>query len=145
MEMMGRTVSENKEYDQAAHIASIDERVSGLERSIRDVVTAVQALGTELRNSSKTQWPAILAAGSLAVTVITAIGLLAYMPIQQKQTDLDRAMTKVMDSMVSQRETAMSRSYEDRLRDMLEKDVSRHERRLDRMEQYVFRNSPPRP
>jgi hypothetical protein len=130
-----------EDFDAKSHIASIDERVSGLERAVEAVARGVRELSQEIRQSTKTQWPAIIAAGSLAVTVITAIGLLAYMPIQQKQTDLDRALVKVLDNMVSQREAIASRGYEDKLRDMLERDVSRHERRLDRMEQYVFRNS----
>lgn len=122
-------------YNEAAHIASIEERVTGLEKGMRDIVDAVRSLSSEIRQNGKTQWPVVVAALGVTVTILTSLGVLAYMPIQQKQETLERGLLKLTDVMVTQRETELINRFR-------QSEIDKHERRLDRLEEYVFRHYP---
>ncbi len=116
-------------FDPLASYARLSERVENQGRDIvdlrsnmntgfRNIEGAVNALSTELRGSSKTQWPVLLTAVGVAFTILVAAGSQALSPIRENVSDVKDAQSALVDKMVTQAEMKWrtDRGAEDRLR-----------------------------
>jgi hypothetical protein len=99
------TLAATAAFEGEARFAQIGERVTNLSQRQHDLETemrrgfgelsqAVNVLSTELRGSSRTQWPVIWSAVGVCFTVITAIGALAYMPVLTNISRIDQNLTR---------------------------------------------------
>lgn len=151
----------NSPFDPMASWARLSERVENQGKDIVDlrsnmntgfqgVNANLNALSNELRSNSRTQWPAIWAALSVGVAILTGLGFMALQPIKdsigsiredaktQAANSAD-ALSSVVDKMVTQKEMEWrtARGTEDRarteasVRDLRESQVPRLE--LDRV------------
>jgi len=79
--------------DPDLNYAALQERVYGLgqqflhfeqatTRGFQQVETAIAALSAEVRAGGKTQWQTIVTAVGVLVTILGAIGTLAYLPVK---------------------------------------------------------------
>lgn len=133
-------------FDPLASYARLSERVENQGRDIvdlrsnmntgfRNIEGAVNALATELRGSSKTQWPVIWSAIGVSFAILIAVGSQALSPIRENVADVKDALTAVVDKMVTQQELKWrtDRGSEDRTRtdtaigDIRSNTVSRNE------------------
>ncbi|MDW9447220.1 hypothetical protein GOA58_05900 [Sinorhizobium meliloti] len=140
----------NSSFDPMANWARLSERVENQGKDIIDlrsnmntgfqgVNANLAALSNELRSNSKTQWPAIWAALSVGVAILTGLGFMALQPIKDNTLRLENAILRVAETTVSQKEMEWrtQRASEDRLRqemalkDLREAQVPRAE--LDRV------------
>ncbi|ASP84751.1 hypothetical protein CDO26_09185 [Sinorhizobium meliloti] len=130
----------NSSFDPMANWARLSERVENQGKDIIDlrsnmntgfqgVNANLAALSNELRSNSKTQWPAIWAALSVGVAILTGLGFMALQPIKDNTVRLEgsivrlaetgqAAVTKISENMVTQKEMEWrsARGAEDRLR-----------------------------
>ena len=67
---------------RAAGPAGLRGEVALLRGEVRAVGDQLRALGTEVRRQGRTDWPALLTAGGLAVTVAVGLGALALDPLE---------------------------------------------------------------
>lgn len=137
-------------FDPMAQYARLSERVENQGKDIIDlrsnmntgfqtVQATLSALSNELRSNSRTQWPAIWAALSVGVAILTGLGFMALQPIKENTTRLETALVRVAETAVSQKEMEWrtTRGSEDRLRsdamikELREEQVPRKE--LDRV------------
>ncbi|WP_336884886.1 hypothetical protein [Sinorhizobium meliloti] len=129
----------NSSFDPMANWARLSERVENQGKDIIDlrsnmntgfqgVNANLAALSNELRSNSKTQWPAIWAALSVGVAILTGLGFMALQPIKDNTVRLEgsivrlaetsqAAVTKISENMVTQKEMEWrsARGAEDRL------------------------------
>jgi hypothetical protein len=116
-------------FDPATQYARISERVENQGRDIvdlrsnmntgfRNIESLVNSLASELRGSSKTQWPVLLTAVGVAFTILVAAGTQALSPIRENVSDVKDALAVIADKMVTQAEMKWrtDRGQEDRLR-----------------------------
>ncbi|MER9736560.1 MULTISPECIES: hypothetical protein [unclassified Mesorhizobium] len=116
-------------FDPLASYARLSERVENQGRDIvdlrsnmntgfRNIEGAVNSLATELRGSSKTQWPVIWSAIGVSFAILLAVGSQALAPIRENVSDVKGALSVVVDKMVTQAEMKWrtDRGAEDRLR-----------------------------
>ncbi len=100
---MADDMNNGSNFDPLASYARLSERVENQGRDIvdlrsnmntgfRNIEGAVNALSTELRGSSKTQWPVLLTAVGVAFTILVAAGSQALSPIRENVTDLKLAI-----------------------------------------------------
>ncbi|MER9206828.1 hypothetical protein [Mesorhizobium sp. M0771] len=119
----------NGTFDPATQYARISERVENQGRDIvdlrsnmntgfRNIESLVNSLASELRGSSKTQWPVLLTAVGVAFTILVAAGTQALSPIRENVSDVKDALTVIADKMVTQAEMKWrtDRGQEDRTR-----------------------------
>jgi uncharacterized protein YdaU (DUF1376 family) len=96
-------------FDPMASWARLSERVENQGKDIIDlrsnmntgfqgVNANLATLSNELRNSSKTQWPAIWAALSVGVAILTGLGFMALQPIKDNSVRLEEAIVRVSDA-----------------------------------------------
>ncbi len=144
-------------FDPMASWARLSERVENQGKDIVDlrsnmntgfqgVNANLSALSNELRSSSKTQWPAIWAALSVGVGILTGLGFMALQPIKDNVSQIREdakaqsistglSIASVVDKMVTQKEMEWrtARGAEDRKRqddaviDLRTNTVSRNE------------------
>lgn len=115
-----------------AKLAGFEERLTGVEKSVDEVARAIGTLSTEIRQSQKTQWPVIWQAMTVAISVLGLIGAMAYWPVRVEQARLQLEMDKQEAQIVPRREAELWRQFT--------KDIyDDHQRRLNRMEEYLFR------
>lgn len=90
----------------SAAIAVLDARTKGLEVAVNKVETdlgrletsvlsAIQSMRDDFARDRKPQWGILIGAGSLLVTVMSAIGILAYMPIKAEMSALGVAQDRL--------------------------------------------------
>ena len=88
----------------------LTQRVDGLETgllSFRTEVTAtLKALSDKLDERSRTPWGHIWSAAGVLMTVLVALGGLAFYPVSQGQTALAKALDAVSERMVTEKELA---------------------------------------
>ena len=65
-----------------AEPGGVRAEVALLRGEVRAVADQVRALGGEVRRQARTDWPALLTAGGLAVTVAVGLGALALDPLE---------------------------------------------------------------
>jgi hypothetical protein len=119
----------NTNGDPATQYARISERVENQGRDIvdlrsnmntgfRNIESLVNSLATELRGSSKTQWPVIWSAIGVSFAILLAVGSQALSPIRENVSDVKDALSVVVDKMVTQAEMKWrtDRGQEDRKR-----------------------------
>lgn len=126
----------NANGDLATQYARISERVenqghdivdlrSNMNTGFRNLESLVNALATELRGSSKTQWPVLLSAVGVAFAILVAAGSQALTPIRDNLSDTkaaivetNRVIQALAASTVSQQEMKWrtDRGAEDRKR-----------------------------
>lgn len=133
-------------FDALAQYARLSERVENQGKDIIDlrsnmntgfqgVNANLAALSNELRSNSRTQWPAIWAALSVGVAILTGLGFMALQPIKENTLRLENAIVRVAETSVSQKEMEWrsARGAEDRKRsedamnDIRSSTVSRNE------------------
>lgn len=112
---------------EAAHYAALEQRVTGLESSIAKVGEAVTALGNKFDARSTTQWPVILTSVGVGVAILTAIGGLAYRPIDMAVSDAKAEFSRL-------RETVVPRAELDRNWHIQDRELSDIAKRIDRLE-----------
>lgn len=144
--MAGEDMNNGTNFDPLASYARLSERVENQGRDIvdlrsnmntgfRNIEGAVNALSTELRGTSKTQWPVIWSAIGVSFAILLAVGSQALSPIRENVADVKDAMTGIVDKMVTQQELKWrtDRGQEDRTRtdaaitDLRANTVSRNE------------------
>ncbi|MCV3209589.1 hypothetical protein OHD62_17245 [Mesorhizobium sp. YC-39] len=126
---MADDMNNGSSFDPLASYARLSERVENQGRDIvdlrsnmntgfRNIEGAVNALSTELRGSSKTQWPVLLTAVGVAFTILVAAGSQALSPIRDNVSDVKGALSTIVDKMVTQQEMKWrtDRGTEDRTR-----------------------------
>lgn len=102
-------------FDPQARYAALDERVTNvrsslvnLEGEMRSGFTTINThlnnLANELRNSQKTPWGVIITGIGVGLSIIVAIGTLAYIPIQRTTEDLSSDLIRLQESSVSRSE-----------------------------------------
>lgn len=153
--------SNGNSFDPMASWARLSERVenqgkdivdlrSNMNTGFQSVNAAIGTLSNELRSNSRTQWPAIWAALSVGVAILTGLGFMALQPIKDNISSIRddakvqmassaQAISAVVDKMVTQKEMEWrtQRSAEDRqrtdanVRDLRDAQVPRLE--LDRV------------
>lgn len=126
-----------------AVIAALDQRVTGLEQGIKDVVTAVSILSNEIRSSTKTQWPVIWSAVGVGISVLTVIGGLLIWPMREAQMDLRQAIREVDKDQVPRVEHERIWGFQQRISDLNAKlNESRVDmilKRLDKIDDDFYR------
>lgn len=96
-------------FDPMASWARLSERVENQGKDIIDlrsnmnsgfqgVNTNIATLSNELRNNSKTQWPAIWAALSVGVAILTGLGFMALQPIKDNNARLDESIVRLSEA-----------------------------------------------
>lgn len=127
-------------FDPMAQYARLSERVENQGKDIVDlrsnmntgfqtVNSAISTLSNELRASGRTQWPAIWAALSVGVAILTGLGFMALQPIKDsiatiredakaQAIDTSTSISAIVDKMVTQKEMEWrtQRGAEDRKR-----------------------------
>jgi hypothetical protein len=73
----------------SVHLAKLEERVSGLEIGVRSILA-------KLDDKAKLPWPAY----TLAVTVIIALGAMAYWPVRESTLDIKSEIKELKASIV---------------------------------------------
>lgn len=127
--------------DSDLQYAALQERVYGLgqqflnfeqatTRGFQQVETAIAALSTEVRAGGKTQWQTIVTAVGVLVTILGAIGTLAFLPVKSGMDQNTTEVRLLRENMVPRTEQAERwRRAEDDVR-ALEVGLRRHEDRL---------------
>ncbi|TPJ97638.1 hypothetical protein FJ872_32000 [Mesorhizobium sp. B2-5-9] len=111
-------------FDPLASYARLSERVENQGRDIvdlrsnmntgfRNIEGAVNALSTELRGSSKTQWPVLLTAVGVAFTILVAAGSQALSPIRESVTDTKTAVVETNKAIATLASATISRQEMD--------------------------------
>ncbi len=132
--------SNGNNFDPMASWARLSERVenqgkdivdlrSNMNTGFQSVNAAIGTLSNELRSNSRTQWPAIWAALSVGVAILTGLGFMALQPIKDSIVQIRddakvqvsasaQAIGTVVDKMVTQKEMEWrtARGAEDRQR-----------------------------
>lgn len=96
-------------FDPMANWARLSERVENQGKDIIDlrsnmntgfqgVNANLAALSNELRSNSKTQWPAIWAALSVGVAILTGLGFMALQPIKDNTARLEESIVRVSEN-----------------------------------------------
>ena len=91
--------SVGSQFDGAAHWARLAERVDNQGRDIvdlrsnmntgfRNMESALNAISSDLRNGSKTQWPVIWSAIGVSFAIILAVGSQSLLPLRDAVSDL---------------------------------------------------------
>lgn len=92
--------------------AIIDLR-SNMNTGFHNLQSALSGITTELRGSSRTQWPVIWSAIGVSFAVLAAVGALAYRPVLANQDRLEAAIVKVADVVNSLPDKTVSRQEMD--------------------------------
>lgn len=96
-------------FDPMASWARLSERVENQGKDIIDlrsnmntgfqgVNANLAALSNELRSNSRTQWPAIWAALSVGVAILTGLGFMALQPIKENTARLEESIIRVSEN-----------------------------------------------
>jgi hypothetical protein len=135
----------NEGTSQDVHLAALDQRVTGLEQGIKDVVTAVSILSNEIRQGGKTQWPVIWSAVGVGISVLSLIGAMAYFPIREAQADFRNDLHRLDGEMVPRVEHERIWRYQERLSDLNVVNATARaeelQRRIARVEDDLYRRS----
>lgn len=108
---------------------------SNMNTGFRNMESAINALSSELRGSSKTQWPVIWSAIGVSFAILIAVGSQSIAPLRSDITDLKASNAAAAEKMVTREELdwRASRGTEDRERnnlaiaDLREASVTRNE------------------
>lgn len=82
-------------------IGALDQRVIGLEKALSDITSAIAALGAKIDERSRTPWVTLISAFTFMLAFITAIGVLAYKPIEGDIARHERMLEKMNDRYVA--------------------------------------------
>jgi hypothetical protein len=74
---------------ELVHYATLSQRVTGIEDSVKGVVSAVNSLADKMERRSQTPWPLLVSLAGVGLAVLIAIGGLAYRPIDAAQSRLE--------------------------------------------------------
>lgn len=93
--LMADPMSANTRDPKARYdIGALEQRVTGTERALNDISSQIAALGAKLDERSRTPWVTLISAGGFLLAFMTAIGVLAYNPVDKgllrHQTILDQ-------------------------------------------------------
>lgn len=103
--------------DPTTQFVALQERVHGLgqqflafeqatTRSFQQVETAIATLSAEFRAGGKTQWQTIVTSVGVLVTILGALGTLAYMPIKSGMDGLSAEVRVMREGIVPRAEHA---------------------------------------
>lgn len=126
--------------DPTTQYAALQERVHGLgqqflgfeqatTRSFQQVESAIATLGAELRAGGKTQWQTIVTSVGVLVSILGALGALAYMPIKSGTEQMATEMRMMREAIVPRAEHAQRWQRVDHDIDALEASLRRLEER----------------
>lgn len=89
--------------DQQAryNIGALEQRVYGLEQGVQGLSTQITGISQQIAAGSKTNWSVIIGFGGISISLVIAIGGMAYWPIRETQADLKVAMAKLADAQAS--------------------------------------------
>ena len=110
-----------------AHLAAVEQRVTGLEIGVRDIASAVTNLSNKIDSTARPQWGVIWSALGVGVAILIAIGGLAYAPINSGLSKLDRDLDKHEQIFYTRTEAERGRMLNDR-------NLERLERRIEKLE-----------
>lgn len=85
------------EPGSAAQWAGLEQRVTGLEKGVQDILGTLRGLSGQLMSNQKPQWGVIWSALGVMCTVLTLVGGLAYMPVVQNLGRLDAINDKTAE------------------------------------------------
>lgn len=119
------TPTENGNFDASARWARLSERVESQGKDIIDlrsnmntgfsnIQAALTSLASELRGSTKTQWPVIWSAIGVSFAILLAVGSQALSPIRDSIADLKAGMSQTVSR--QEMDWRSARGAEDRLR-----------------------------
>ena len=118
--------------------AGLEQKVYGLDQSILGIKSAVDSLAAKFEERSRTPWGVLASIAGVSLTLIMAVGALAYAPIlsnvQRIEVAVDRNHAQVLAAIVKQDEQkvdrdqylsdqARGREYRDDVKKQLEKMV----------------------
>ena len=110
------------------YVDSLSNSIVSLDRKVTDSINllgsrmeaAIGTVNTKLDEKSKTHWPTLIAAGSLIVAIMTALGGLAYLPIKANQDQQHFELREQRTELFRlNREQGKAEVYNDLLREML--------------------------
>lgn len=100
--------------DTVAHLATLETRVSGLEKGVGDIVSSINTLSRKLDEKSQTQWPVIWSAAGVCISILIGIGSLAYWPVVNRMDKIEEAIVPRREH---ERQWAQTDKYLERLAD----------------------------
>lgn len=115
-------------------LATLDERVNGLEDGIKDIAAAVRSLATDVKNGQSTPWGIILTGAGVALSFVVAIGGLAYMPMREQIVELKTEIRALDKEIVPRVEHERIWGLQQRLAEVQQK-------RVDRLEDDFYRRT----
>lgn len=83
------------------NIGALEQRVYGLEQGVQGLSTQITGISQQIAAGSKTNWSVIIGFGGISISLVIAIGGMAYWPIRETQSDLKSAMAKLADAQAS--------------------------------------------
>lgn len=79
------------------NVGALEQRVYGLEQSISGISQQIAGLAQKIDARAQTNWPVIIGFGGFALSIMVAIGGMAYWPIREAQSDLKAIAAKQTD------------------------------------------------
>lgn len=87
--------------EASVNIGALQQRVYGLEQAIGGISQQIGALATKIDQRGQTNWPVIIGFGGFALSVMVAIGGMAYWPIRETQSDLKSVLAETNKSIAT--------------------------------------------
>ena len=116
------------------NVGALEQRVYGLEQAIGGISSQISGLASKIDARSATNWPLFYGFGGLFLSVVIAVGALAYWPIRETQADLkaiaaeqSKILSSLGDKFVTIRELDARASRTQRDIDRLGKDMDNQE------------------
>lgn len=88
------------EYDvkYGQRLSRLETEVQNLDGKIDAVASAVREIATNISQMQKAPWQTMLTAGSLIITIVSVVGLLALQPIRNDNMRQDTAIIQMVDN-----------------------------------------------
>lgn len=83
--------------EASVNIGALQQRVYGLEQAIGGISQQIGALAQKIDQRAQTNWPLFYGFGGLFLSIVIAVGALAYWPIRETQADLKAIASKQAD------------------------------------------------
>jgi hypothetical protein len=87
--------------EASVNIGALQQRVYGLEQAIGGISQQIGALATKIDQRAQTNWPVLIGFGGFALSVMVAIGGMAYWPIREAQSDFKSVIAETNKSVAS--------------------------------------------
>lgn len=128
-----------------AQMTSFDSRLSVLETEVRgitgtqqSIISAVDKISNKMDQRASPQWGVYISAGTFLLGILLAIGTAWKAPIETAISKQETDLRRIQDSIVSRTEHVERWRHVDsaisEMRDKIEKNVDRAEKRFERLE-----------